>query len=258
MEEPRILDLVASSIALAVCAFDLDNKAIFVNPAAGRLIGWAPSEALGHRCYVLFGDENPPLSEFCPLSRAVKDRATVRRERTIRSRTGKELEVAILISPLVDGDRVIGSVMALHDISEQRRAEEALEVERKQLLSIFDSIDEVVYVSDPETYEVLFANRAVTDAFGDVVGRKCFQVFQELKAPCSFCTNDRIFGENEGQPYVWEFKNDRVGRWYRCIDRAIRWPDGRLVRCELAIDTHDRNIAEQALRESEHKFRVLV
>jgi PAS domain S-box-containing protein len=137
-------------------------------------------------------------------------------------------------------------------------ARAGLEFERRQLLSIFNSIDEIVYVSDPETYEVLYANRAIRKVFGDIVGMKCYEALQGSSEPCQFCTNDRIFGEHDGEAYIWEFKNTLDGRWYRCIDRAIRWPNGKAVRYEMAIDITDRKAAAEALRESEEKYRAVV
>ncbi len=139
----------------------------------------------------------------------------------------------------------------------RKQVEESLDFERRQLVSIFDSTAEAVYVSDPETYEILYANEKIKELFGNCIGKTCYEVFQGLDSPCSFCTNKHIFGENVGKPYIWEFQNVLTSRWYRCIDRAIRWPDGRMVRYELAIDITDRIKAEEALRESEARYRTL-
>ncbi len=139
----------------------------------------------------------------------------------------------------------------------REQAEEALEKnERKQLLSIFDSIDEPVYVSDPRTYELLYVNGALKKIFGDVLGHKCHHALQDRDSPCPFCTNDHIFGENVGRRYVWEFKNKRTGRWFHCIDKAIRWPDGRMVRYEMAIDITDRKQVEETLQERENDLEI--
>jgi PAS domain S-box-containing protein len=128
-----------------------------------------------------------------------------------------------------------------------------------QLISIFDAIDEKVYISDPETHEILYANPAKKDLFGDhVVGQKCYRVFQGLDKPCDFCTNRMIFGENLGKTHIWEFQNRKTRKWVRCIDRAIRWADGRMARFEMAIDIHERKVAEEALEISEEKYRSLV
>ena len=120
--------------------------------------------------------------------------------------------------------------------------------EHQQLLSIFDSIDEIIYVSDPETHEVLYVNRSLIKDRGNVIGKKCYKAFQGFDSPCPFCTNKHIFGKKKGQPYIWDFQNKVNLRWYHCIDKAIRWPDGRWVRYEMAQDITDRKLAEEALR----------
>jgi len=142
------------------------------------------------------------------------------------------------------------------ETARRESAERALDAQKQELISIFDSIDEAIYVCDPESYELLYVNAAAKSLFGpDIVGKKCHVTFQGLDEPCDFCTNPMIFGPNLGNAYVWEFRNTLNGRWYRCIDKAIRWPDGRMVRYEIAIDIDDLKIAEEALRESEDRYR---
>jgi len=128
-----------------------------------------------------------------------------------------------------------------------RQSEEALEAEREQTLSMFNSMDEVIYVADPQTHELLYLNGPARKGWGDRVGEPCYRVLQNRDTPCPFCTNDRIFGDKAGQTYIWEFQNTINQRWYRCIDRAIRWSDGRMVRFEFAIDIHDSKEHEEML-----------
>ena len=51
-------------------------------------------------------------------------------------------------------------LVTVKDITEQKAAQDALNIEREQLLSIFGSIDESIYVSDMDTHEILYANAA--------------------------------------------------------------------------------------------------
>ena len=145
------------------------------------------------------------------------------------------------------------------ELVERLRAEETLNEPCEHLIPIFDAIDEKIYVADPLSHEILYANPAMKKLFADgVVGKKCYKIMQHLDEPCDFCTNPMIFGENLGKTHIWEVQNRRSGKWRRCIDRAIQWKDGRMARFEMAIDIHDRKVAEAALQTSEARYRVLV
>jgi PAS domain S-box-containing protein len=154
--------------------------------------------------------------------------------------------------------RIVGAIETLQDITVSKKAEERLAKQHEQLISILEAIDEPVYVCDPKDYELLFANFPLKDEHGiDIIGKKCYSVLQNRDSPCPFCTNDKIFGENIGKPYLWEFQNNVNKRWYRCIDKAISWPDGRMVRFEMAIDLDEYKFAQKALQESEERFEAI-
>lgn len=116
--------------------------------------------------------------------------------------------------------------------------------------TILNSLDALVYVSDLQTYDLLYLNDYGKAEWGLTAGRKCYQVLQTgQEEPCSFCTNCRLLNA-EGKPagvYVWEFQNTLNGRWYQCRDQAIYWTDGRLVRIEIATDITERKEMEQQL-----------
>ncbi len=157
--------------------------------------------------------------------------------------------------PLSKYKRVVSSLKKKIEATKEQ-----IEMERKQLLSIFEGIDEPIYVADPKTYEILYANGVLRKEVGyDIIGMKCYEVLQGRDKPCDFCTNDKIFGENFGKTYVWEWQNLVNKRWYRCIDRGIKWPDGREVRLEIAIDITDKVKAEEKIKkalEREREFKL--
>ncbi|MDF3125942.1 GGDEF domain-containing protein [Rheinheimera sp. 1928-s] len=119
--------------------------------------------------------------------------------------------------------------------------------------TILNSLDALVYVSDMQTYDLLYINDYGAAEWGPVAGRKCYQVLQAGQdSPCHFCTNHKLL-DTDGKPsgvYVWEFQNTINGRWYQCRDQAIYWVDGRLVRIEIATDITDRKHMEQQLADA--------
>lgn len=132
--------------------------------------------------------------------------------------------------------------------TELEQHEAALEGSQQRLQVVLDGLDAIVYVADMTTYEVLLLNHYGQQMWGNIVGRTCWQTLQAGQTgPCSFCTNPRLLlpsGE-PAVPIVWEFQNTLNHRWYECRDQAIRWPDGRLVRMEIAADITARKKSEE-------------
>ncbi len=129
------------------------------------------------------------------------------------------------------------------EVQLRQEKERALEQQSAQLTSIFDSLEAVVYVADMETHRLLYLNRHGRLLFGDGwEGRTCYEFFhQGQQAVCPYCTNDLLVASGVPQPpYMGEHYNGKLGRWYQVINRAIPWPDGRLVRLEIAIDITER------------------
>lgn len=240
------LEAIIKASPDAVMALDPDGKMTLWNEAAERIFGWSEEEVMGRPNPVVPAGKE---AEFRGLLQRVLKGETFSGIEIVRQRKdGSLIDVSLSAAPLHNAEGAVTGVMAtLSDITARKRNEEKIKMEHRELFSIFDSIDEIIYVADPKTHEVLFVNKALREQFGDTVGQKCHRVFQNLDDPCSFCTNKYILNENEGKTYVWEFQNNINKRWYRCIDRAIGWPDGRMVRYEMAVDITERERMREEL-----------
>ncbi|MFO7618078.1 MAG: PAS domain S-box protein, partial [Thermoplasmata archaeon] len=132
-----------------------------------------------------------------------------------------------------------------------------LKIDYDNLTSILDKFPEFMYVSDPDTYEVLYVNKKLRSLIkGDVEGMKCHEVFQGLASPCEFCTNHIITKTN--MPHVWDHYNQNLKRHFLSTDQLITWHDGRKVRFETAIDITDQKKIEMLLKASEKKYRSFI
>jgi signal transduction histidine kinase len=130
------------------------------------------------------------------------------------------------------------------------RKAELVKAQHDELNTMMDELGAMVYVADMETYDILAANRPLMELYGeDAVGRKCYETLQSgRKSPCDFCTNK--FLVEEGKPkdaHIRKFRNSLTGRWYQCLDKAIRWTNGRLVRLEIALDVTELESARERL-----------
>ncbi|MFA5182361.1 MAG: PAS domain S-box protein [Syntrophales bacterium] len=181
-------------------------------------------------------------------------------EYRIIDKDGKIRYIMETVTPIeYRGDRaVLGNVV---DITDHKESEEELRIHNQRFFGVLNSLDALVYVTDMQTNELLFINKFGRDIWGDIEGKICWQTIQTGQTgPCEFCTNSRLVGP-DGKPtegIVWEFQNTVNGCWYECRDRAIYWPDGRIVRMEIAMDVTARKRAEDELRLSEERYRTIL
>ncbi len=172
---------------------------------------------------------------------------------------GRQIWTRSICVPVLTDGKATKLQGAFQDITQRKQDETALRMEHERFVVIMDSLDALVYVTDLKTHELLFMNAAFRKIVGDRVGEACWRVLQTGQTePCAFCTNDKLV-DVHGQPtglYIWEFQNTLNGQWYHCRDRAIRWPDGRLARLEIATNITVRKQAEMELLKAKEKAEV--
>ena len=236
-----------------------DGHFLYISPSCERVTGYTVWEFM----------DNPDLLQeiiypddrlaFLQHKHAMPSSRHGDIEFRILTKDGETRWIHHMCQPIYDDKgRYAGNRGSNRDITERKRAEEILAFERSQLLSIFDGMDDVVYVTDPYTYEVLYANKAMKEKFdGELVGGICYREFQRKESPCNFCTNPIILKERS-MPYHWEYYNPMVDRYFMIMDRIIKWPDGRDVRLEIAKDITERKNAEEVLKKAHENLEEKV
>ncbi len=115
-------------------------------------------------------------------------------------------------------------------------------------ISIADEIDDAIYICDPLTYEMKYANKFIREQLAlkdDYIGQKCYKVLQGLEEPCPFCTNKYLRFD---QSYTWEHKNNLIGRQFSIKDKLIMW-QGSPVRFEYAVDITEKENTAQHIKD---------
>ena len=241
-----------------IAAQDVDGRFILLNPAAERMLGYAPGELIGETwTRIIPPDQRPIVLEADSRRRQGQ---SDRYEVEVIRKDNVRVPVVVSGSPILDGARVAGTLAVFIDISEINRAQRELEQAHRQYLTALDGVEADIYAADMATYEILFMNRHMRESFGqDLVGKTCWKAFRHAEAPCAHCTNEALLaaGPKSGEVIVWEGQNPITGRVYINYDRAIDWVDGRLARLQVATDITERKRAEEALAESERKYRTL-
>ena len=103
--------------------------------------------------------------------------------------------------------------------------------------NFFENLDEMVYVSDVDTYELIYVNRHLRQAMGmmtkeEYQGRRCHKVLQGFDKPCPFCNNHCL---EPGQFQSWLHNNPVLNKRFLIKDTLVVM-NGRRCRVEIAID----------------------
>lgn len=113
------------------------------------------------------------------------------------------------------------------------------------LMEFFEDLDEMVYISDMETNELVYMNRHLRNALGlenhaQYQGQMCYKVLQGYDQPCSFCTN-HILEPNHF--HSWTHINPVMNKRFLIKD-SVFYYDDRKYRIEIAIDVDSEVVCQ--------------
>ena len=186
------------------------------------------------------------------VKKVVSGHETVVVEHRVRRRDGAVRWVRDTMVPHIEGDGALTRYDGLiEDITDRKRAEEAVAEERQRLLSVFEALPEFVCVIAPD-YSVQFANRRYRELFGDPDNRPCYEVIEGRKKLRGSCPTLEVF--RTGQAHHWEWTS-ADGRDYVIHDTpfALNW--GKPLVLELGLDITNRKRAEQEKARLESQLR---
>lgn len=119
----------------------------------------------------------------------------------------------------------------------------------KKIWEFFENMDEVVYVSDVDSYDLVYMNKKALELYGfqslgELAGKKCYEILQNSSSPCSICNNQELKKDHFKD---WLFYNPILEKHMMLKDTVIE-EDGRRYRVEIAIDPCKQELRGNMLR----------
>ncbi len=124
---------VIASSSDGIYTVDTNGLCTMVNPAALKIIGFAPDEVLGRNMHELvharYGDSTPFPEVDCPLFQAFRGgRSTHMHDTVLWRRDGTPVPADCTSSPLLIDGAVAGAVVTFRDVTVQRRTAHAMQL----------------------------------------------------------------------------------------------------------------------------------
>ncbi|MEG0493322.1 MAG: EAL domain-containing protein [Clostridia bacterium] len=106
---------------------------------------------------------------------------------------------------------------------------------------IINDVQDCLYISNFDTYELLYANDYACRVAGihkqDYFGKKCYEVLLHKDAPCDFCARDKLL---ETEVYTRTFRTPDFPNAFLLRGKKLNW-NGIPAHLEIAVELKDRS-----------------
>ncbi len=263
-EQREWLRVTLTSIGDAVIATDAEGRITFVNPVAETLTGWKGEEAMGRPLSTVFRIVNEQTGQALedPVGRVLREGHPVplANHAALVTRDGRTVPIEDSAAPILDaGGKVLGAVLVFHDVTEKRRAEEALREANERYELVLAGSGAAIWDWEVPRHKVMYSQR--WKAMRGFAEHEITDSESEWSWGIHPDDNPRVMAavqahfEGKTEYFDEDYRVCRKdGSWMWIADRGVarRDADGRVVRMAGSeVDITERKQAEKELRAAE-------
>jgi diguanylate cyclase (GGDEF)-like protein/PAS domain S-box-containing protein len=247
---------ILETMKSAVIVSDLRGTIRVVNRAAGSMLGYGEGELAGRHIKTIVDPE-----ENLSTGQLLNSMGVLEAVMKWRSSTEQRIDVLAASSFVRDAEGTpVGVVYVASDITERRRAEQAVRESEHRYRSLFESNPLPMWVYDLETLRFLNVNDAAIRHYGytrdEFLAMRITEIRPLEDVPMMYSALAGIPERSRARHFRHTKKDGSI------IDVEISSFEfvsaGRRTRLVMSSDVTERRRAEELLRESEERYRSLV
>lgn len=236
---------------------DGEYRILRVNKAACLMVGLDEKELSGKPCYrLIHGTDRPP--EACPHARTIRSRSMEESEQEVKGRY-----LLVSTAPIIgDSGEVLGVVHHAKDVIERKRMEDALRASEERYRLVVENAQDAILVFQDGL--IKFVNPRAVELIGipeeELKKRSFFDFIYPDDRDVVLNWDRRVLEGQRHLPVSYRFRITPAEggiRWVEARVIPVSW-DGRPATLYFLMDVTEKLEWEQALRESEERYRTLV
>jgi PAS domain S-box-containing protein len=257
----QLLRSVADNATLGLFMMNAQQQCTFMNLAAERITGFSFAEiqALNRPLHDIVHHTRPdgshfPLSE-CPIDRVLPTRNQEQGETVFIHKSGAFYPVAFTASPILENGVPIGTIIEVRDVTQEKRAEQALRLSEGRFRSLVEANSQVVWLctDDGRIESPLPTWEAFTgQSFEEYQGHGWLEAIhpEDRERTRKLWEAGRV----ERKRYETEYRLRRADgsySWTAAYGAPVLDEQGHILEwVGMNIDVMERKLVQEALRES--------
>ena len=256
-ESEERLSSFINNMPYSIYLKDMEGRYVLVNDSAMKRYGLPKNRLIGKTVY----DIHPKVEGDATVKQdreVLKQGVPIEAEREPTFPDGsKGTIIAVKFSVRGESGRIIGIGGINIDITDRKRAEEALHASEEAKRALLTATADSIFLLTRDG-TVLEANQAGAERLGaiveDILGKSIFELM-----PPDVGKSRRALLARLDAGESFDIQDQRAGMWFENRVHPVSLKDGKVERFAVfARDITERKQAEEARREIEERFRAIV
>lgn len=261
--EARYRDLFENANDL-ILTTDLEGNITSFNRMSEQISGYTRQEALSMNIeQLIFPQSLEKVREM--VAEKLKEQVNVIYEIEGVAKDGRRIPLEISSSPIYKKDKIVGIQAIGRDITERKKAEEALKKSEAEFAGLYREFKGLLdAIPDYLTFQardltIIWANQGAANGLSkeakDLIGQHCYSLWHDRTEACESCPVLRSF--DTGEPDSEEIITSD-GRCWDLRTVPLKKESGKTIGViQLGRDVTQRKESELALKQAEIRYRLL-